>query len=83
MFKNVTTHSNGDSGFTLRGDDTNDNLVQNLDSYNNYDPRNHGQNADGLAVKVGSGSSNRVTGARLYSNADAGVDLWQWATPCG
>ncbi|MFD5649836.1 right-handed parallel beta-helix repeat-containing protein [Streptomyces sp. NPDC127039] len=81
VFRNLTTHDNGASGFTLRGDDTNDNLIENLDSYNNYDPENHGQNADGLAVKFGSGSNNRVVGARLFNNADDGVDLWHWESP--
>ncbi|MFD4244558.1 right-handed parallel beta-helix repeat-containing protein [Streptomyces sp. NPDC058525] len=81
VFRNLTTHGNGDSGFTLRGDDTNDNLIENLDSYNNYDPKNHGQNADGLAIKFGSGSNNRVVAARLFNNADDGVDLWQWSSP--
>ncbi|WP_455355281.1 right-handed parallel beta-helix repeat-containing protein [Streptomyces sp. SYSU K217416] len=81
VFKNLTTHGNGDSGFTLRGEGTTGNLIENLDSYNNYDAKNHGQNADGLAIKFGSGSGNRVIGARLYNNADDGVDLWQWASP--
>jgi len=81
IFKNLVTASNGDSGFTLRGDGTTDNLVQNLDSYLNYDPAGHGQNADGLAVKFGSGTGNRITGARLYNNADDGMDLWQFSTP--
>ncbi|MGY1501787.1 right-handed parallel beta-helix repeat-containing protein [Streptomyces sp. QTS52] len=81
IFRNLVTASNGDSGFTLRGDGTSDNLVQNLDSYLNYDPAGHGQNADGLAIKFGSGTGNRITGARLYNNADDGLDLWQFSTP--
>lgn len=81
IFKNLVTASNGDSGFTLRGDGTTDNLVQNLDSYLNYDPAGHGQNADGIAIKFGSGTGNRITGARLYNNADDGLDLWQFSTP--
>ncbi|CAM5260228.1 MULTISPECIES: right-handed parallel beta-helix repeat-containing protein [Streptomyces] len=81
IFRNLTTHGNGDSGFTLRGEGTTDNLIENLDSHGNYDAKNHGQNADGLAIKFGSGSGNRVIGARLYNNADDGVDLWQWASP--
>ncbi|WP_329115409.1 right-handed parallel beta-helix repeat-containing protein [Streptomyces sp. NBC_01465] len=81
IFKNVVTANNGDSGFTLRGDNTTNNLVQNLDSYGNYDAANHGQNADGLAIKFGSGTGNKVTGARLYNNSDDGMDLWQWASP--
>ncbi|NEB42784.1 right-handed parallel beta-helix repeat-containing protein [Streptomyces sp. SID14515] len=81
IFRNLTTHGNGDSGFTLRGEGTTDNLVENLDSYDNYDAKNHGQNADGLAIKFGSGTGNRIVGARLHHNADDGVDLWQWASP--
>jgi hypothetical protein len=81
VFKNLVTAHNGDSGFTLRGDGTTNNLVQNLDSYGNYDPAGHGQNADGIAVKFGSGTGNRITGARLYNNSDDGLDLWQFSSP--
>ncbi|KOG19853.1 right-handed parallel beta-helix repeat-containing protein [Streptomyces viridochromogenes] len=81
VFKNLVTADNGDSGFTLRGDGTTNNLVQNLDSYGNYDPAGHGQNADGIAVKFGSGTGNRITGARLYNNSDDGLDLWQFSSP--
>ncbi|MET7697770.1 right-handed parallel beta-helix repeat-containing protein [Streptomyces sp. NPDC005485] len=81
VFKNLVTADNGDSGFTLRGDGTTNNLVQNLDSYGNYDAANHGQNADGIAIKFGSGTGNRITGARLYNNADDGLDLWQFSSP--
>ena len=81
VFKNLVTANNGDSGFTLRGDNTVNNLVQNLDSYGNYDPAGHGQNADGIAIKFGSGTGNKVTGARLYNNSDDGLDLWQFSSP--
>ncbi|GHH03748.1 hypothetical protein GCM10018780_33930 [Streptomyces lanatus] len=81
VFKNLVTADNGDSGFTLRGDGTSDNLVQNLDSHGNYDPAGHGQNADGIAVKFGSGTGNRITGARLFNNSDDGLDLWQFSSP--
>ncbi|MEU9914601.1 right-handed parallel beta-helix repeat-containing protein [Streptomyces sp. NPDC051001] len=81
VFKNLVTANNGDSGFTLRGDGTTDNLVQNLDSHGNYDPAGHGQNADGIAVKFGSGTGNRITGARLHNNSDDGLDLWQFSSP--
>ncbi|MCX4761073.1 right-handed parallel beta-helix repeat-containing protein [Streptomyces sp. NBC_01275] len=81
VFKNLVTANNGDSGFTLRGDNTVGNLVQNLDSHGNYDAAGHGQNADGIAIKFGSGTGNRITGARLYNNSDDGLDLWQFSTP--
>ncbi|MEV2217353.1 right-handed parallel beta-helix repeat-containing protein [Streptomyces sp. NPDC050997] len=81
VFRNLVTADNGDSGFTLRGDGTTGNLVRNLDSHGNYDPAGHGQNADGIAVKFGSGTGNRITGARLYDNSDDGLDLWQFSSP--
>ncbi|MGW1723937.1 right-handed parallel beta-helix repeat-containing protein [Streptomyces sp. NPDC002306] len=81
VFRNLVTADNGDSGFTLRGDHTVDNLVQNLDSHGNYDAAGHGGNADGLAVESGSGTGNRITGARLYDNSDDGLDLGRFSSP--
>ncbi|MFJ8080349.1 right-handed parallel beta-helix repeat-containing protein [Streptomyces sp. NPDC096205] len=81
VFQNLVTADNGDSGFTLRGDGTTDNLVRNLDSHGNYDAAAHGQNADGIAIKFGSGTGNVLDGARLYDNADDGLDLWQFSSP--
>ncbi|MFD5743155.1 chondroitinase-B domain-containing protein [Streptomyces massasporeus] len=81
VFRDLVTADNGDSGFTLRGDGTTGNLVQNLDSHGNYDPAGHGRNADGIAVKFGSGTGNRITGARLHDNSDDGLDLWQFSSP--
>ncbi|MET9447685.1 right-handed parallel beta-helix repeat-containing protein [Streptomyces cinerochromogenes] len=77
----VKTIDNGDSGFTLTGDGTVNNTVRNLDSYGNYDAATHGQNADGVAVKFGSGTGNLVTGARLFNNSDDGIDLWSFSSP--
>ncbi|GAA2276758.1 hypothetical protein GCM10010145_57090 [Streptomyces ruber] len=81
VFRNLVTAHNGDTGFTLRGDGTAGNLVENLDSHGNYDVATHGRNADGIAVRFGSGTGNRVTGARLHGNADDGLDLWQFSSP--
>jgi hypothetical protein len=81
IFRNLTTGDNGGTGFSLRGADTVDNRVENLDSYGNYDPSGHGRNADGVAVTSGSGSRNVITGARLFNNSGNGVDLRSWASP--
>jgi hypothetical protein len=80
-WNNIKTIDGGDSGFTLTGDGTVNNTVRNLDSYGNYDAAGHGQNADGVAIKFGSGSGNLVTGARLYDNSDDGIDLWSFSSP--
>ncbi|MEU6509878.1 chondroitinase-B domain-containing protein [Streptomyces sp. NPDC046942] len=80
-WNNDKTIDNGDSGFTLTGDGTVNNTVKNLDSYGNYDAATHGQNADGVAIKFGSGTGNLVTGARLFNNSDDGIDLWSFSSP--
>ncbi|POX45036.1 chondroitinase-B domain-containing protein [Streptomyces sp. Ru72] len=80
-WNNIKTINGGDSGFTLTGDGTVNNTVRNLDSYGNYDAADHGQNADGVAIKFGSGTGNLVTGARLYNNSDDGIDLWSFSSP--
>jgi hypothetical protein len=80
-WNNIKTINGGDSGFTLTGEGTVNNTVKNIDSYGNYDAAEHGENADGIAIKFGSGSGNLVTGARLYNNSDDGIDFWSFSTP--
>ncbi|MEW2572799.1 right-handed parallel beta-helix repeat-containing protein [Streptomyces sp. NPDC057621] len=81
VWENIKTINGGDSGFTLTGDSTTNNTVRNIDSYGHYDAANHGENADGIAVKYGSGSGNLITGARLYNNSDDGIDFWSFSSP--
>ncbi|GHJ29236.1 hypothetical protein TPA0910_36690 [Streptomyces hygroscopicus subsp. sporocinereus] len=81
VFQNLSTHGNGDTGLTLRGDNTHDNVIRNLDSYGNHDDATGGQRADGIAITHGSGTGNVVTGSRLFHNSDDGLDLWMWASP--
>ncbi|MET9505676.1 chondroitinase-B domain-containing protein [Streptomyces sp. NPDC006622] len=80
-WNNIRTINGGDSGFTLTGDGTVGNTVRNIDSYGHYDAAGHGENADGIAVKFGSGTGNLITGARLYNNSDDGLDLWSFSSP--
>lgn len=57
------------------------NLVLNTDSYQNYDPANHGENADGFAVKFrGLGPGNVLRGTRAWGNSDDGYDFWEAAS---
>ena len=80
VFSDLVTRENYESGFQLQGESS-DNLVLNLDSYGNRDPRKNGESADGLAIKEGSGTGNVVRGARLWDNADDGFDAWEFEDP--
>lgn len=53
------------------------NLILNCDSYRNYDPPTHGENADGFTAKTGIGPGNVFRGCRAWENADDGYDFWQ------
>lgn len=77
VFEQTITRWNGDSGLQLSGTASN-NLILNADSYENYDPSNNGENADGFAIKFSDlGPGNVVRGARAWGNSDDGWDMWQ------
>jgi hypothetical protein len=78
-FERLVTHDNYETGFQLQGASAG-NLILNLDSYNNRDPRKNGESADGLGIKEGSGSGNVVRGARLWNNVDDGFDAWSFTS---
>jgi hypothetical protein len=79
-YERLITHDNYESGLHLQGASAGNQII-NLDSYNNRDPRNNGESADGLAIKEGSGSGNVVRGARLWFNSDDGFDAWEFLSP--
>jgi len=71
---------NEDSGIQLHTGAA-DNLILNCDSYENYDPVKHGENADGFATKFGLGTGNVLQGCRSWSNSDDGYDCWNTDPP--
>jgi hypothetical protein len=72
-----TTASNANTGIHITGDtNTSYNLILNCDSFRNYDPPTHGQNADGFSAKWIFGPGNVFSGCRAWENADDGWDLW-------
>ena len=76
VFEQVVVRRNADSGLQLDGSGSN-NLVLNCDSYENYDPHNHGENADGFAAKFENlGPGNIIRGSRAWGNSDDGWDMW-------
>jgi hypothetical protein len=79
-FERLITRDNYETGFQLQNSSAN-NLILNLDSYGNRDPRKNGESADGLGVKEGSGTGNVVRGARLWNNVDDGFDAWSFSSP--
>jgi hypothetical protein len=79
-FERLSTHDNYETGFQLQNSSAN-NLIVNLDSYNNRDPRKNGESADGLGIKEGSGTGNVVRGARLWNNIDDGFDAYAFTSP--
>ncbi|KAF1930463.1 polysaccharide lyase family 9 protein [Didymella exigua CBS 183.55] len=79
-YERIVTHHNYETGFQLEGSSSN-NVIVNLDSYRNADPRKNGKSADGFACKEGKGTGNVIRGARLYENSDDGLDLWEFESP--
>src|SRR4051812_44686091 len=76
----LAIHNNQDSGLQISGSSTrrpSNNLILNTDSFSNYDPANHGENADGFAAKFRDlGPGNVFRGDRAFGNADDGWDFW-------
>ncbi|MEV4275025.1 right-handed parallel beta-helix repeat-containing protein [Actinoplanes xinjiangensis] len=79
-FERLITRDNYETGFQLQNSSAG-NLILNLDSYGNRDPRKNGESADGLGIKEGSGGGNVVRGARLWNNVDDGFDAWMFTSP--
>jgi hypothetical protein len=80
IWDRLVVHDNYETGFQLQGASSN-NLILNLDSFANRDPRKNGESADGLGIKEGSGTGNVVRGARLWNNVDDGFDAWKFLSP--
>jgi hypothetical protein len=80
IIEQLSVHNNQDSGVQISGTSTrkpSNNLIHNTDSFANYDPANHGENADGFAAKFRDlGSGNVFRGDRAWGNSDDGWDFW-------
>jgi hypothetical protein len=70
-----TARANGNTGMHL-GPGASHNTFINCDSYENFDPRKHGQDADGFGAKHSIGPGNRFVYCRAWNNSDDGYDLW-------
>jgi hypothetical protein len=84
--EDVVVHDCDDAGIQISSgsgyaNSGTNNTILNCDSYNNYDPQCFALNADGFAVKTGTGGGNVFRGCRAWDNADDGWDLYAWTSP--
>lgn len=68
------------SGGEYEGSGTN-NTILNCDSHSNHDVQCDGENADGFAIKKGTGTGNAFIGCRAWDNTDDGFDFFAWTSP--
>ncbi len=86
MIEHVLTYECADTGIQISsggeftGSGTN-NTILNCDSHSNYDVQCSGENADGFAIKEGTGTGNAFIGCRSWDNTDDGYDLYAWTSP--
>jgi hypothetical protein len=78
--ENCTAVANGNTGIQIGPGGTNVTIL-NCDSYENFDPGAHGQNADGFGAKHDIGPGNKFVGCRSWNNSDDGYDLWYAENP--
>jgi hypothetical protein len=78
VIENCALHDNKQAGLIIGRSvaKPSNNLILNCDSYFNYDPPTHGEDADGFGVKKVIGPGNVFRGCRAYNNSDDGWDLW-------
>jgi hypothetical protein len=75
IVEGCVSHDNQNEGIKFTNG-SHDNLVLNCDSYRNYDPANHGENADGFSAKSGVSTGNKFKGCRGWWNSDDGWDFY-------
>lgn len=84
LIENVIFRGNGDTGLQITTPEaqatdnsrSSNNLILNCDSFDNFDPANNGENADGFAAKLRIGPGNVFRGCRAWNNADDGWDFF-------
>jgi hypothetical protein len=83
--EDLVIHDSKAAGLEITGKEgwsPSNNLIQNCDSYHNYDPQTNGEDADGFAAKFETlGPDNVFRGLRAWSNSDDGFDFWHAPHP--
>ena len=77
IFERLTLRYNAGDGLGLYGSASN-NQVLNSDSYENFDPQNNGEHANGFVAALSLlGPGNVFDGVRAWGNSDDGLDFWE------
>jgi len=88
--ENTQVHNCGNTGLTISaygGEDMSvgtpgsNNLILNVDSYNNIAINGDGEDSDGFGAKKSGGKGNVFRGCRAWYNADDGFDVYGWTDP--
>jgi hypothetical protein len=85
LVEHVLTHDCADSGIQIASGDGSlgagtNNTILNSDSHDNHDVQCNGENADGFAIKEGTGGGNAFIGCRAWNNSSDGFDLFAWTS---
>jgi hypothetical protein len=86
LVENVLVYACADTGIQISSGGMYENSgrynkIVNCDSHSNHDEQCDGENADGFAVKVGTGPGNEFIGCRAWNNSSDGFDLFAWTSP--
>jgi hypothetical protein len=81
IIENVLTYECADTGIQISSGDPFTPQARNNDSHTNNDSQCDGENADGFAIKEGTGTGNQFIGCRAWNNADDGFDFFAWTSP--
>jgi len=76
IVEDCSLHHNKDTGLQISNGGSYNRII-NCDSYLNYDPNSHGENADGFAPKLDIGPGNYFKNCRAYYNSDDGWDCYE------
>jgi parallel beta-helix repeat protein len=82
LIENCTAYDNSNMGFSIGGSSSgfgsgpSNNTFLNCDAYENNDPQNDYENADGFGFKYYIGTGNKAIGCRAWLNSDDGYDCW-------
>jgi len=76
-----TAYGNWNTGILCEDSGAKNDTITGCTSYDNVDKESGGGNADGICVKSGTGSGNKVTSCTVHNNSDDGYDSEKASDP--